>query len=227
MSSAANLFSVSLENNPTDGYIQEQAARANNTNCFISNNSWNIGIAEYTIEAASYDAAVRDALPEVPGPQPVLFVFSAGNNGNGDDGGQEGDPDSILTPATAKNVITVGAVEQFRNITNSYMDEFGTKAPTSSSPTWARPTAAMRSPASRAAAMSASARKGTSAVLSPTSSPPAPLSFPAAPRLGTPTAITIPPTSPSPDFPTRPWIPTAGSCKTNFSFLPTPSKLTS
>src|SRR5881628_794222 len=31
-----------------------------------------------------------------------------------------GDPDSIPAPATAKNVITVGAIEQLRNITNAY-----------------------------------------------------------------------------------------------------------
>ena len=61
---------------------------------------------------------MRDALPEVTGSQPVLFVFSAGNDGNGDDTGGGGKPDTILSPATAKNVITVGALEQLRNITN-------------------------------------------------------------------------------------------------------------
>ena len=78
----------------------------------ISNNSWNYGDNAYDLAAASYDAAVRDALPEVTGSQPVLFVFSAGNSGNGDDGGANGNADTILSPATAKNVITVGAIEQ-------------------------------------------------------------------------------------------------------------------
>ena len=35
--------------------------------------------------------------------------FSAGNNGAGDDSGTGGNSDSVLSPATAKNVITVGA----------------------------------------------------------------------------------------------------------------------
>ena len=65
---------------------------------------------------------MRDALPGVTGSQPVLFVFSAGNSGGGNDGGGGGDPDTILSPATAKNVITVGAIEQLRNITNIVTD---------------------------------------------------------------------------------------------------------
>ena len=59
---------------------RKQAAR---TNAFISNNSWNYGSSSYDIAAASYDAAVRDALPEVTGSQPLVYVFSAGNDGGG------------------------------------------------------------------------------------------------------------------------------------------------
>ena len=62
----------------SDFELQKAAAR---TNALISNNSWNYGNNDYNIAAASYDAAVRDALPEVQGSQPVLFVFSAGNAG--------------------------------------------------------------------------------------------------------------------------------------------------
>jgi subtilisin-like proprotein convertase family protein len=102
-----------------DWYLQEAPAA---TNALISNNSWNNdGSADYDLSAASYDAAVRDALPERTGPQPVLFVFSAGNAGNGNNDGGSGDSDSILSPATAKNVITVGALEQQRSITNTYL----------------------------------------------------------------------------------------------------------
>src|ERR1035438_422908 len=103
---------------PSDGYLQETAAA---TNAFISNNSWNyIGPddATYDIHAASYDAAVRDALPNVSGSRPLLIVFSAGNAGGGQSDGTAGNPDTILSPGTAKNVITVGAIEQLRNITN-------------------------------------------------------------------------------------------------------------
>jgi len=109
-----------------DWYLQEAPAA---TNALISNNSWNNdGSPYYDLAAASYDAAVRDALPEVTGPQPVLFVFSAGNDGGGSDNGSLGNSDTILSPATAKNVITVGALEQYRNITNTY-PPFGSTNP--------------------------------------------------------------------------------------------------
>jgi subtilisin-like proprotein convertase family protein len=100
---------------------QELQAAAARTDALISNNSWYYeGDANYDLAAASYDAAVRDALPEMIGSQPVLFVFAAGNNGGGDDSNDPGggNPDTIFSPATAKNVITVGALQEFRNITN-------------------------------------------------------------------------------------------------------------
>ena len=104
---------------PSDAYLQETAGR---TNVFISNNSWDYdGDASYDMAAASYDAAVRDAVPEVTGPQPLLYVFSAGNGGGGGSDGSGGVPDTILSPGTAKNVITVGALEQLRKITNTYV----------------------------------------------------------------------------------------------------------
>ena len=68
---------------PSDAYLQQTAAQ---TNAFISNNSWNyVGpdSETYDLHAASYDAAVRDALPNVTGSQPLLLVFSAGNGGGG------------------------------------------------------------------------------------------------------------------------------------------------
>jgi subtilisin family serine protease len=104
----------------SDRAMQESAAL---TNALISNNSWNYGgDRAYDLAAASYDAATRDARTEDTGSQPVLFVFSAGNDGGGNDGGGGGNPDTILSPATAKNVITVGALEQMRNITNIVTD---------------------------------------------------------------------------------------------------------
>jgi subtilisin-like proprotein convertase family protein len=105
---------------PSDSALQEGAAR---TNAFISNNSWNyVGTDShsYDIHAASYDAAVRDALPTVSGSQPLLIVFPAGNSGVGDSSGGSGFGDTVETPGTAKNVITVGAIELLRNITNEY-----------------------------------------------------------------------------------------------------------
>jgi subtilisin-like proprotein convertase family protein len=119
MAPAAKIFSISTDTlfgSGTDSYLQETAAR---TNAFISNNSWQyFNDTEYDLAAASYDAAVRDALPERSGSQPMVYVFAAGNSGGGNDQGTGGSADTIGSPGTAKNVITVGALEQFRNITN-------------------------------------------------------------------------------------------------------------
>lgn len=127
----ARIFSMSagLTTGPSgsDAYLQESAAR---TNALISNNSWHFGNDNtYGIRAASYDAAVRDALPGVTGSQPVLFVFPAGNAGDGNDIGLGGDSESVRSPGTAKNVITVGAIEQPRNITNEVVRASSTNRP--------------------------------------------------------------------------------------------------
>ena len=109
---------VDLDAGPviSDAYLQQTAAK---TNAFISNNSWGyIRSYQYDSSSASYDAAVRDALPLVGGSQPLLFVFAAGNFGHGMADGSGGDLDTIVSPGNAKNVITVGALDQLRNITN-------------------------------------------------------------------------------------------------------------
>jgi subtilisin family serine protease/subtilisin-like proprotein convertase family protein len=116
----AKVFSIGIQDSTGASvpisYLQQTAA----TNALISNNSWTYaGSYDYDLAAASYDAAVRDALPEVSGPQPLLCVFSAGNAGAGTADGQGGVSDRIESPATAKNVITVGAVELPRHITNA------------------------------------------------------------------------------------------------------------
>ena len=114
---AAQVFAIVANPDPgpvTDTYLQETAA---STNAFISNNSWHYANDNaYDLAAARYDAAVRDALPGVPGSQPLLFVFGAGNAGHGANDGSGGNPDSVQSPATAKNVITVGAIDQPRFI---------------------------------------------------------------------------------------------------------------
>lgn len=129
---SARLFilPIDLDTGPlvSDAFLQETYARTNlalngatgRTNAPISNNSWGYPFAtEYNSMAASYDAAVRDALPEVSGDQPILYVFAAGNEGGGGDNGLGGNPDSHRSPANAKNVITVGALESRRFLTNS------------------------------------------------------------------------------------------------------------
>ncbi len=110
-----------------DSWLQETAANAPErfnakTNILISNNSWGYtgpDIYEYSTHSASFDAAVRDALPGETGDQPILYVFAAGNDGAGGDNGIGGVPDTILSPANAKNVITVGALESPRYLTNA------------------------------------------------------------------------------------------------------------
>jgi len=126
MAPGARLYVQSVAG--SDEQLQEGAAR---TNALVSNNSWNYGVNTYDIAAASYDAAVRDALPGVSGSQPVLFVFAAGNEGEGNDAGLSGNPESVLSPGTAKNVITVGAIELARNITNEVSRVTGTSTNTS------------------------------------------------------------------------------------------------
>ncbi len=128
MAPAVKLLSLPIDllTGPTlsDEYLITTAARSNyvslgKTNLLISNNSW--GYPEnfdYDSSASTYDAAVRDALPDVTGSQQMLYVFAAGNSGAGNESGFGGEPGSITSPGTAKNVITVGAIDQPRNITN-------------------------------------------------------------------------------------------------------------
>jgi hypothetical protein len=73
----------------------------------ISTNSWGAAVGgAYNADARSYDMAVRDADNVGAGQQPMIYVFSAGNNGPG--------AASVGAPGTAKNVITVGATENKR-----------------------------------------------------------------------------------------------------------------
>ena len=119
----AKLLAMNFQTNDLD--LQETAGLSNAP---ISNNSWGYdGDNAYDLEAASYDAATRDSLPGVTGSQPVLFVFSAGNSGSGDDSSDPGGgfADTIVSPATAKDVITVGAIQEDRGITNQVTNADG------------------------------------------------------------------------------------------------------
>ena len=138
MAYRAKIFSISTDTlfgSGTDSYLQETAAK---TNAFVSNNSWQyFNDTEYDLSAASYDAAVRDALPERTGSQPMVYVFAAGNSGGGNEQGTGGSADTIGSPGTAKNVITVGALEQFRNITNkTWIFPHGTNGPGATNQPW-------------------------------------------------------------------------------------------
>ena len=77
----------------------------------ISSNSWGFTsggspIADYDSNAQEYDFITRDAQGGVGGNQEYLVIFAAGNSGSGSN--------TVSTPSTAKNVLTVGAGENDR-----------------------------------------------------------------------------------------------------------------
>jgi hypothetical protein len=71
----------------------------------ISNNSWGTDANLYTTVSQTYDALVRDSQSGTQGNQEMCIVFAAGNKGQGG---------HIGSPATAKNVIAVGASQNYR-----------------------------------------------------------------------------------------------------------------
>lgn len=76
---------------------------------FVSNNSWFWSSdpgAGYTTQCQAMDLLVRDADPNIEGIQPITMVFSLGNGGP--------DVSTIFDPKEAKNIITVGASENYR-----------------------------------------------------------------------------------------------------------------
>jgi hypothetical protein len=93
------------------GEIPDMMAFAAREGASISTNSWGeIGTASevtaYNANAAAVDEAIRDALPEEPGRQPLTVLFSAGNTGPG--------TATVTAPGTSKSAITVGATQNAR-----------------------------------------------------------------------------------------------------------------
>ena len=96
------------------------------TNINIVNNSWGYPVSAYDINSALFDEAVRDSQPFLPHDQPMTHVFSVGNSGNANTGGTGGTADTIASPANGKNVISVGASEQFRLVFGTTNDVLAT-----------------------------------------------------------------------------------------------------
>jgi hypothetical protein len=96
----------------------EQAQTAYNRGARISNNSWGASIYDYGVMSAVWDALVRDADSVAAGNQEYIALFAAGNDGGGTDDGLGGVASTVGQPGNAKNVITVGAVEQARLANN-------------------------------------------------------------------------------------------------------------
>jgi len=82
-------------------------ANAYNAGARISSNSWGYTSGNaYNADTQSHDASVRDALSGTAGNQELAIVFAAGNSGSG--------AGTVHPPGTGKNVLTVGASENFR-----------------------------------------------------------------------------------------------------------------
>ena len=89
---------------PTYARLMQDAVRSG---AYVGSNSWGDDVAgQYDLSAAEFDGFVRDADPDVPGEQPYVLEFSAGNAGPGSQ--------SIDSPAVAKNVIATGATQNNR-----------------------------------------------------------------------------------------------------------------
>jgi serine protease AprX len=89
---------------------------------YICTNSWgDLSLqGTYGTMAMAYDQAVRDCDPQEPGNQSMIVVFAAGNEGFG----------GIREPATAKNIITVGATGNNVNLDPDQIASFSSNGPT-------------------------------------------------------------------------------------------------
>ncbi len=119
---AEKIFSDSgswLGASPTD-----MAVFAESNGAVISSNSWGAAVnGAYDDFAQMYDALTRDANPYINGTQPILFVFAAGNEGPSSQ--------TISSPGSAKNVLTVGACGNDRfGDTHEMIADFSSRGPT-------------------------------------------------------------------------------------------------
>jgi subtilisin family serine protease len=94
---------------PPDGSWETLTRDAVRNQAFVSNNSWywdsTPGIG-YTLVCREFDSFARDADRGTSGNQPLSLVFSVGNVGP--------EPQTINDPKEAKNIITVGASQNYR-----------------------------------------------------------------------------------------------------------------
>jgi hypothetical protein len=100
-----NIFSGGLEG------VADMMAWGVRQGAWLSSNSWGLvdqgrPVTGYTAAAVEADAAVRDADPAAPGEQALSLFFSVGNSGP--------EAGTVTSPATAKNVISIGSVENDR-----------------------------------------------------------------------------------------------------------------
>lgn len=92
-------YGFQVEPLPTDEELTHDAYRAG---ARIGSYSWGTDNGgEYDTDASQFDELVRDADASSPGDQPFIQVFAAGNTGP--------NSQTIYSPATGKNVLSVGA----------------------------------------------------------------------------------------------------------------------
>jgi hypothetical protein len=86
-----------------DSFFQD----AYDAGAYIHANSWGEGTGDsaYESDDIEYDQAVRDSATSTSGDQQMIIVVSAGNSGP--------NAGTIKSPSSAKNVITVGATENY------------------------------------------------------------------------------------------------------------------
>ena len=73
----------------------------------FTSNSWGASVGgAYDASSQAYDSLTRDAYGSTAGNQQMLHIFAAGNDGSG--------TNTIGSPGTAKNVLTVAATENVR-----------------------------------------------------------------------------------------------------------------
>lgn len=118
----AHLVMLEDFNSYTD---EEQAQLEYDHGARIVNNSWGADYFEYYTWSAMWDQLVRDADTNSAGDQQLTVFFSAGNAGNGNADGKGATASTIGTPGNAKNVITMGALEQPRYANNIMGIYFG------------------------------------------------------------------------------------------------------
>ena len=97
---------------------------AQSNGAIISSNSWGAAVSgAYDDFSQIYDNLTRDSNPYLNGSQEILYVFAAGNSGSGSQ--------TVGSPGTGKNVLTVGANENDRFGNNhENIASFSSRGPT-------------------------------------------------------------------------------------------------
>lgn len=101
----------------------QMAQDALSAGAFIDSNSWGGNVqGAYTLDSQQYDELVLDANGRDPGAPQMVYLFASGNAGSG--------AQTVDTPGTAKNVITVGATGNLRWSSPDSVAGFSSRGPT-------------------------------------------------------------------------------------------------